>query len=293
MASLDTLSNSMITAQALNNLILAWPQQKTGYQPESKLFGGKSGTDERFLFDIEGENTISLQSEITDHYVEDNYAISDHISLAPELITTQGFIAELNNNTNEATPLIKDLANKLGDIAAFDPQLSLSAQRAYNQAFQAYQSLAVLKRSAIAAWSTVSTGNAQGPTEISPGLTADQFVTATNNFSTQNRQQIAFQKFYGYRKARTLFTVQTPWAIFKNCAILDLVATQDATTKYVTSFQVTFKPIMTAKTGTVDPWDAFQGRLSSQGADMIRSGNNGLSTDATDYVKLQGMIGNV
>lgn len=292
MASLELFSNSMITAQALNNLILAWPQQKTGYQPESKLFGGKSGTDERFLFDYEGEQVITLSSEITDHYVEDNYAISDHIALAPEIITTQGFIGELNNNTNEATPLIKDLANKLGDIAAFDPALSLSARRAYNQAYQAYQAAAILKRSGIAAWSTVS-GGKNSPTEINPGLTPDEFVESTNNFSTQNRQQIAFQKFYGYRKARTLFTVQTPWAIFKNCAIQDLVATQDATTRYVSSFQVTFKPIMTAKTGTVNAWDAFQGRLSSQAADIINSGNNGLSSEQTDFSKLIESVNNV
>jgi len=286
MASLDTLSNSMVTAQALNNLILVWPQQKTGYQPESKLFGGKSGTDERFLFDYEGENTITLTSEITDHYVEDNYAISDHIALAPEIITTQGFVGELNNNTNEASPLIKDLANKLGDISAFDPQLSISAQRAYGQAFQAYQALSILKRSSIAAWSNVSAGKVQGPTEISPGLSAEQFVEATNNFSTQNRQQIAFQKFYGYRKARTLFTVQTPWAIFKNCAIQEIVATQPADSRFVSTFQVTFKPILTANTATVDSWDAFQGRLSSQAADVVTSGNNSLDTEQLSFSQL-------
>lgn len=286
MASLETLSNSMITAQALNNLILVWPQQKTGYQPESKLFGGKTGTDERFLFDYEGDNTITLSSEITDHYVEDNYAVQDHIALAPEVITTQGFVAEVNNNTNEASPLIKDLANKLGDIAAFDPQLSISAQRAYNQAFRAYQTLAILKRSAVAAWSNIAAGKVQGPTEISPGLSTEQFVEATNNFSTQNRQQIAFQKFYGYRKNRTLFTVQTPWAIFKNCAIQEIVATQDATTRFVSSFQVTFKPILTSQTATVDATDAFQGRLSAQASEVVSSGNNSLDTEQLSFSQI-------
>lgn len=285
MAGLETLSNTMITARALNNLILVWPQQKTGYQPESRVFG-KSSTDERFLFDYEGDNTITLSSEITDHYVEDNYSIADHISLAPEIITTQGFVGELNNNTNEASPLIKDLANKLGDIAAFDPQLSLSARRAYGQAFQAYQAFSILKRSGIAAWSNIAAGRVQGPTEISPGLNTDQYVQATNNFSTQNRQQIAFQKFYGYRKARTLFTVQTPWAIFKNCAIQEIVATQDATTRYVSSFQVTFKPILTSRTATVDSLDVFQGRLSSQAADVVNSGNNSLDTEQLDFSQI-------
>lgn len=287
---LNSLSSSMITAQSLNNLILVWPQQKTGYQPQSQLFGGKSGSDERFLFDIEGQNEITLDSEITDHYVENNYSVSDHIALAPEIITTKGFVGELHNNTNEASPLIKELANKLGDIAAFDPALSISARRAYAQAFQAYQAVSILKRSAIAAWSNVG-ANKNQPTEIDSSLSAEDFAKSVNNFSTQNRQQIAFQKFYGYRKARALFTVQTPWAIFKNCAIQQIVATQDETTRFVTSFNVTFKPIQVAQTGTVNEFDAYQGRLSSQAAEILNSGNNSLSTEQVNFAQVLGATG--
>lgn len=48
-----------------------------------------------FLFDIVGDEMVMLTSEITDHYVEDNTAIQDHVALAPEQITVKGIVAEL------------------------------------------------------------------------------------------------------------------------------------------------------------------------------------------------------
>lgn len=48
-----------------------------------------------FLFDIVGDETVMLTSEITDHYVEDNTAIQDHVALAPEQITLKGTVGEL------------------------------------------------------------------------------------------------------------------------------------------------------------------------------------------------------
>lgn len=48
-----------------------------------------------FLFDIPGDEWVQLQSDITDHYVENNTAVQDQISLAPELVTLKGLVAEL------------------------------------------------------------------------------------------------------------------------------------------------------------------------------------------------------
>lgn len=50
-----------------------------------------------FLFDIVGDETIDLESEITDHFVENNTAIQDQIALRPEIITVSGIVAELTN----------------------------------------------------------------------------------------------------------------------------------------------------------------------------------------------------
>lgn len=48
-----------------------------------------------FLFDIELEQKVELTSDITDHFVENNTAVNDHIGLRPEMVTFQGVVAEL------------------------------------------------------------------------------------------------------------------------------------------------------------------------------------------------------
>ena len=48
-----------------------------------------------FIFDIDGTVTHQLESDITDHYVEDNTAVQDHIALRPEKITLKNYQGEL------------------------------------------------------------------------------------------------------------------------------------------------------------------------------------------------------
>jgi hypothetical protein len=50
-----------------------------------------------FIFDIEGTTQHNLISDITDHYVEDNTAIQDHIALKPLTITLKNYHGEVKN----------------------------------------------------------------------------------------------------------------------------------------------------------------------------------------------------
>lgn len=68
---------------------------------------------------------------------------------------------------------------------------------------------------------------------------------------TQTRQQSAFLYFYALFKARSLFSIETPWGIWTNMAILSLRAEQREDTKDATDFTITFKKIRTAETVTV------------------------------------------
>lgn len=278
MINTSQLSNAMITAQTLNNLILVWPQQKTGYQPQEKLFGGNTAAEERFLFDYEGQQQIVLRSQITSNWVEENYSANDHIALEPDVIRTTGYIGEVNNVTPEELQILETAASKLTTISAFEPQLSISAIKAYDKAMQAYQALEIAKRASVPAWNGIGGPQSDGPLQIEQGQSVDSLVESIAEGRAQGKQQLAFQKFYAYRKSRTLFTVQTPWAIFKDCAIEELIATQDEDTMYVTSFELTFKPIMVAYTSVVPNIEGYQGRTYFQAAPESSSG-----VQAVDY----------
>lgn len=89
---------------ALSNLVLAIPQKQRGYEIPN-VDGDLTG--EALLFDYESENTASLESDITDHFVEDNTYLNDHIALRPEIISVRGFKGELSNIVQKAVLFVR------------------------------------------------------------------------------------------------------------------------------------------------------------------------------------------
>jgi hypothetical protein len=267
MGNISALSQITTSATALSNLILVSPQRTVGYQPQNPPTQNGSSTQPppALLFHYEGENTAHLQSDITDHYIEDNTALQDQIALKPEEISTHGFIGELNDVAPPILAAVQAVADKLTTIGAYVPALSATALLAYAEAFQLYQVAQNAINSGVAAWSTI-TGQGGESVIGSQGL-----ISQPN----QTKQQVMFQQFYGYWRNRTLFTVQTPWAIFQNMAIKDLVALQDEKTNVITDFNVTFKMIRIATTQTsVFAPSVLQGRASAQGSSLTDLGTS-------------------
>lgn len=277
MPDLSALSSLTTTAQALSNLVLVSPQQTIGYQPQPKPQnnGVIPATPPTLVFHYEGEQTVSIQSDITDHYIEDNTAIQDQVALRPEEITTAGFIGELNDIAPYPLQIVQQIANKLVTIGAYLPQISETALIAYNNAFQLYQVAQSVINSAVSTWGAL-VGTSGENVINSQGLGNAFNPTTGQVVGTQNKQQVAFQQFYGYWKNRTLFTVQTPWAVFQNMAIKNLRAVQDAETRVISTFEVTFKMIRVASTSTVTNTipKSFQGRLQNQASALTNQGTS-------------------
>lgn len=267
--SLSTLSSATTAANALSNLILVSPQATQGYQPQNPAVaaGTPALTSQppALLFHYEGEQTVQVESDITDHYVEDNTAVQDQIALRPEVITTQGFVGELNNVVPSALQPLAFVANKLSVISAYTPALSATAILAYDTAFQLYQTTANAANAAVSSWNSLTGGG--GENVIGATGNSDSFTAATGVVAnSQNTQQTYFQQFYGYYRNRTLFTVQTPWAVFQNMAIQRLRAMQDADTNVISDFEVTFKMIRTASVLSGPLPATAAGRLQQQSA---------------------------
>lgn len=265
--NLSSLIPSTTSATALSNLILVTPNQTVGYQPQNlpSKDGQQTQQPPAILFHYEGENNVTLQSDITDHYVEDNTAVQDQIALRPERVTTNGFIGELNDVAPKELVPLKIVADKLTVVSAYVPVISTTAKIAYNRAAYLYAVTKNAIDASVSAWSSVSGGGGQS-------------VIDGNGISlqpNQNKQQLIFQQFYGYWRNRTLFTVQTPWAVFKNMAIESLRAIQDSETRMITDFDITFKLMRFASTITTDVDVAnFQGRSASQAAGITDLGTS-------------------
>jgi len=282
--NLSTLGSASTTALALSNLVLVTPTTDVGYQPG---FPKNLSLEETFglfnkqlpppiMFHYEGEQSVLLQSDITDHFIEDNTAIQDQIALRPNKITTHGFIGELNDVPPPALALLKAAAEKLTTIVAYAPGLSSAAQLAYNTALDLYQTASAVATSAGAAWSSLS-GNTSQATINGNGLN-------TSELAPQNKQQQIFQQFYQAWNNRVLFTVQTPYAVFENMAIETLRAIQGAETNVITDFEITFKMIRIASTTVTG--ESLSGQAAAQAAAVI---NNGVGSGSTGVSVAQGL----
>lgn len=275
MPDISSLAAKTTAAQALSNLLLVSPQATVGYQPLNPPNADGTPSDAaqqpKLLFHYEGEQTVAIESDITDHFIEDNTAIQDQIALKPEVITTHGFIGELNDVVPDLLKLVKAAADKLTVLTAYTPGLSTTALLAYSEAFFLYQVAATALNTAVSAWSSVVnlvTGDS-GQTVIGAG-------GISSVGSVQSKQQAMFQQFYGYWRSRTLFNVQTPWAVFQNMAIKSLRAIQDPETRVITDFEVSFKMIRTASTElSLNTASAsYQGRANTQASGVTNLGTS-------------------
>lgn len=281
MASLNlgALSTATTAATTLSNLILVSPQKTVGYQPQNSP-SWKRDTQPlppSYIFNYEGENTATITAEITDHYVEDNTAVQDQIAIKPVIITTQGFVAELNDIPPAALALVQLAAQKLTVVGAYSPQLTATAILAYNEAFQLYQVGLNAVNSAVNSWDSIN-GNG--------GETVINGSNVQSSQPNQTQQQIAFLKFFGYWNNRQFFTIQTPWAIFQDMVIQNMRAIQDANTRTISEFEITFKQIRFASTqinvasqsSTLFDNNNMQGRAFNQGSSNTDLGTNALTT---------------
>lgn len=286
--AVSALSSFTTSAAALANLVLVTPGKVMGYQPNPVIPPNSPSNTAiqpppSFLFHYEGEQTVSLESDITDHYIEDNTAVQDQISLKPEMITTHGFIGELNDVPPYALQILQSIANTLTVIGAYAPELSETALIAYDEAFLLYQVGANAANAAVSAWSSIN-GNTGENVIGATGLANGVFNPSTGDIAgNQNKQQTAFQQFYGYWRQRTPFTVQTPWAVFQNMYILRLRAIQEAETNVISDFEITFKMIRVATTAFTNGGLPLlqSGQLASQASPLVNNGTYppGPSTD--------------
>lgn len=253
---LSALASATTGVTALSSVILVSPQQSFGYQPQTSIpVAGLTGPAQEpatLLFHYEGEQSVTLEADITDHFIEDNTTLQDQVALKPIIINTHGYIGELNDVVPPALAPLKKYAEKLTVIGAYTPELSASAIEAYNQAAFIYSAGAALRDSLVSKWS---------------GL------------ENQTKQADKFLQFSGYFSARVLFTVQTPWGAYKNMVIKSLRAIQDAETKVITDFEVSFKQLRFATTEVIENPTSSQGRGANQSAALAKKGAQILSSN--------------
>lgn len=208
-----------------------------------------------FVFDIVTEDGAELTADITDHYVEDNSAIQDHIALKPEIVTVRGLVGELR-----LTQAQIDAIGKVVETLPLNPDLSPSYD-----AIGQNQIDAMLKEDALSPNASMTAPSLARYYQWASGAPGSSAAAGQGA-----NQSTAFGYFYQLWKSRERFTVETPWGFFTDMVIQALRATQGEESKYVSDFVLTFKHIRTVNELEFKPGQ-IAGRAGQQSAKPISS----------------------
>lgn len=96
-----------------------------------------------YLFTYLSDETLSVEADITDNWVETNYSVQDHIALKPRIIRLRGFVGETvykgSNDFNKYIqnqilkhPLLSQTISKCEPLISFIPTLGSYTQSAIN-----------------------------------------------------------------------------------------------------------------------------------------------------------------
>lgn len=212
-----------------------------------------------FRFHVPETEQIKLENEITDHYVETNVAIQDHIVQKPITITLVGYVGDYFYSNHKIQDLLAVIVSTAKVVKEFLPNFTDKVQQVkadkYRNTFGQTDKLSAKETFQI----------------FKEDLNdVDIFAIMQSLFKFRSAQTRAYLFFEALWKSRVLFTVETSWKRFDNMAIQSIQATRDKNAD-ITEFSVTFKQLSFAATLT-ETKEQYANRMEQQRAKITNKG---------------------
>lgn len=184
--------------------------------------GSSTSINGVFIFDTVLDDEVMVMNDITDHYVEANYAIQDHITQKPIEITIRGYVGELVYTAPQSifNALVPSPIQSVLDSLA--PKFTSQAAAFFGKIQQTQNQI----------------NQVIGQTNNLIDLLSNKTVSST-------KQQKAYNAFQNLRTWQTLCDINTPFQLFQNMAVKTITAIQKNESNMVSEFSVTFKQIRT------------------------------------------------
>lgn len=221
-----------------------------------------------FKFHCPLSEQVNMESNITDHYVDTNSAVQDHIARRPVIITLNGYQGEYFYSVHPVETMVTKIAPVLTLIEVFKPKLdSISKQIKIRKN----------ERKLI----NINNGDKTDAEEYAQTAGKENFLSKQYNavdlfqlfqniYKLKSAQTRAFFYFEALWKSEILFTIETSWKRFDNMVIQKVIPLRDNNAD-VTDFSVTFKQIniTTSKSESIEN---VAGRLKEQAAPVTKKG---------------------
>lgn len=234
---------------SLNNINTAWKDHIAEYFITSPTDGVE------FKLDIVGEETLTAENDVTDHYVESNVAYQDQITRKPKIYTIQGEVGELVwYQRDSLSQKVGQVAQRLEGVISFLPKQSRSFQQMKKKVMKAAQ------------WVDTASNIVSRLSDIR---------TAENGLEIGGtKQEQAYLRLLEYRENifRPL-TIKTPWGILKDYVITSLRFTQPRETRDKSLISITLKEFRTTSVTTVEfDADKYQGVAGLENEPKVEGG---------------------
>lgn len=200
-----------------------------------------------FVFSIPETETLTMASQITDHWTQDNLAVQDHIALEPIKITLTGKVSEVVWTKTQAERFADQVINNFASVEVMSPEFAQATT-------QFLASVNELKRQV----------------DQSLKVYRDLKNIFSNEEKKLTKQQQAFSDLQKTWSQRTLCTVDTPWAQFKSMVIENIEFEQDETSNDVSTVSVTFKQLNSIAVIATQP--PKPGRAEAQQTENVKKG---------------------
>lgn len=205
-----------------------------------------------WVFDYDAETHIDLQAEITDHFVEDNTAIQDHIAIRPIRMTLRGYVGELVFQPSQALSILNAIQSRLTEVPAFLGPLTPGGLNKVQNAL-------------------TKVINVQNQVNELYNKAKNLYGFFANSSPAVTKQQKAFSHFMAAMNSRVIMVINTPYGSFDHMVIEHVSMTQDENTQFWSDVSITLKQINTVPI-EVSPIDKNTNRNSIQSASTFKKG---------------------
>ena len=172
-------------------------------------------------FGVCNQNNLTLKSDITQHYVEDNLYINDHWAISSPQYMLSGLIGELifTRPTNWATK-VESIFSKtgLGVLSKLSPKLGNYTSSVLN--IVTYVNGVVDKYS---------------------NMAKQNLTNWVSNGINKTNQRRVLDELESIMNNRVLVNVYTPYGLYRNLAIISINVRQNQNTKYTSDIEITFQ----------------------------------------------------
>lgn len=224
---------------------------KNYFKDATVLIEPKDSSIMPIKLDITGNENLSLQSDVTDNYVEANVAYQDHITKKPMVYTVEGEVGELVwYKQDSLESVLGAVEAKLTTITTFLPSVSKKMYSVMDKATKAINFV------------------------DSVDNFVSRFAQMTDSNDEDTQQKKAYKRLFDLWSLRIPINIHTPWRNLQNFVITNIEFSQSSNTKDKTRIRISFKEFRqtSLKDTTAFNINKYQGRAFEQKSEQVSLG---------------------